>query len=124
MRNTTGKGWFVILIDAIEQGKLTEKVWSPSWTTTVGKNALNFIFMTVAGGSEFAVRTKKGWYSLIHPDLGQLSWKSGFDFRSGGRYFFLRLNGKEIIHVWPEHGARCYYAREDQVPSHLGWIEK
>lgn len=120
-KSLSGKGWFVTLMDAISRGELST-VWNPEKMTVVGNNALEFIHRTVTGWIELATQSKKGWYMVTHPILGQIAWKTGTDFRTVGRYFFLRLNGKEIIWVWPQPGARSSYALESQVPHTHGWL--
>lgn len=55
--------------------------------------------MSTAG---FSRLSRRGWYVAEHPLLGQLSWKSGRDFRTAGRYFLLRLNGRLVLDAWPD----------------------
>ena len=51
-------------------------------------------------------RTRKGWHEIAVPMLGQVSWKSGSDFRTGGAFLIIRLNGRVIARAWPQAGCR------------------
>ena len=50
---------------------------------------LEFIHRTVTGWIELATQSKKGWYMVTHPILGQIPWKTGTDFRTRRPLFLL-----------------------------------
>ncbi len=54
--------------------------------------------------------SRRGWYTLEYPELGTVQWKTGADFRTGGWYFFLRVNGYMVLRAWPEADGRETFA--------------
>jgi hypothetical protein len=42
--------------------------------------------------------SRRGWYTIDHPSLGQLSWKSGIGYTTGTRFLVVRRGGKVIMH--------------------------
>lgn len=89
-----GKGSFVTAVRALAKGG------APKVQSSLEAEVLAPLGEIERAG--FGRYSRSGWYVVDHPCLGQLSWKSGRDFRSFRRYFLLRLNGTMILHAWPD----------------------
>lgn len=51
-----------------------------------------------------ARKSRRGWSVIDHPLLGQISWKSGRDFRTALPYLFVRVAGRQVLAAWPDPG--------------------
>lgn len=112
-----GKGYFTYLVSALAAGDVanvaTMRLMGRAGLATDILNDLN----TVAEIG-FARFSRNGnWRTLEHPHLGMVQWKRGIDFRTKGRYFFLRLNGTQILTCWPKAGGRTVSVKWEQCPE-------
>ena len=92
------KGWFKFILSG---GDLAEMEKATGQVPVVAD-----VLAPLKGAAEFAVLTRKGWHTLRLPDVGQITWKTGLDFRTGSEFLFVRVNGRKKIHAWPEPGAK------------------
>lgn len=98
-------GWFAATIFALAEGNF-DFFQDESWRRNgVKLEEIKKVLSTLKNAG-FARNSNRGWKVMEHPALGQISWKQGIDFRSCGRYLFLRLNGQMVISVWPAREVR------------------
>lgn len=88
-----GRGWFVFTLSALVAGTkeaaaaILASPYNP-YTKEGGEGIGELIqFLDSMAAAGFARVSRTGWRVIEHPELGQLSWKSGYDFRSGGEIF-------------------------------------
>ena len=126
METIRGKGHWVALISALASGDaeaaLSCKVSLQDVVRLLESNDV----------ANFSRRSRKGWSTMDHPNLGTLQWKSGVDFRTVGKFFFLRLNGEVLITAFPKTGlgatlpewvAKAAHNRKGDVENHLGILK-
>ena len=123
-------GWFVYLLSAIAEGNAEAIKADDCQRYGIGdSNVITIIAEKLATIAEtgFARTSRRGWTTLEHPQVGMVQWKSGYDFRTTGRYFFLRINGKQVVACWPKAGDRVTHSNWECNPQQsnlLGYIEK
>jgi len=104
METIHGKGNFVRTVSALASGDVSAILLS-----SVGLKDLQTLFYSLDHAG-FSRKSRRGWSTVDHPDLGNLQWKLGCDFRTTGQYLFLRLNGELILKAWPKSGNICTHA--------------
>lgn len=117
MRLIEWKGWFVYLMSAIASGDADALTTEGCRQCAIGdSNVVTIIANHLENIQEtgFARISRKGWRTLDHPDLGMVQWKSGYDFRTTGVYFFLSINGTQILSCWPKAGESRVYPKWEQ----------
>lgn len=102
-RTIDGKGWFTFTVSGLASGDTA--IVTRHNSADIKDIARVCETLQYSG---FARCSRKGWWTLEHADLGTVQWKSGYDFRTAGEFFFLRLNGKLIVRAWPTAGSRRY----------------
>lgn len=115
-----GKGRFVYLLSALASGDveaLNKQILKRKMTGDNDVVTVIFQKISVLSETGFARVSRKGWKTLEHPDLGMVQWKSGYDFRTTGIYFFLRINGKRVLSCWPEAGKCSTYPKWIMCPE-------
>ena len=107
-----GRGWMAYVLTAAKygyfpDGKIDWEKKQEEWSSYAPEKPIEMVqeTLSVLAGSGFARLSRKGWHVMDHPDVGQISWKQGVDFRTVKPYFFLRINGKEVVKIWPKPGC-------------------
>lgn len=111
MKRINGRGWFVWTVSSLAAGEDPRTEGNP-YTRGVEQRSLDFGVaeklqatlredFDVLRDTGVARCSRKGWWYVDHPILGQVSWKAGVDFRSGKEYLFLRVGGRPVLAYWP-----------------------
>jgi hypothetical protein len=115
------RGWFQFVLAALAAGDFASLVEAEHLPVDM----LQDISRVLDGAREFASISRKGWLVLDHPVLGQVSWKSGIDFRSACPYLIVRLNGRLVLRAWPGSEVDLYGPRAEETRAllRLGSLE-
>ena len=120
-RPVNGRGWFVWTVSCLRAGADPRKIvpgegdYNPYTKGTGGELGFRLAAvlcerlgetLAVLLDSGVARTSRKGWLIINHPILGQVSWKSGSDFRTAKGYLFLRVNGRLVLSYWPSSAER------------------
>ncbi len=106
METKRGKGWFVFTVSALASGD-AEALMDPYNLVDLKGIRSTCVTLSISG---FATRSRRGWQTIRHPDLGTLQWKFGFQVGTALEYFFLRLDGRLLVRAWPKMGSKVTYA--------------
>lgn len=85
-------GWFVFTVSGLMVG---DKNIVKEYNNIKLKDIFSICVSLRSSG--FARCSRRGWWTLEHPQLGMVQWKEGVDFRNAKKYFYLRINGKPIL---------------------------
>ncbi len=124
MEYIPNRGWFVSIVSGLATG---DQMFIETYLERgpLGIKWLREVCATLMR-SGFARYSRKGWLTIEHPDLGIVSFKIGADFRTAKDYFFLRLNGREILRDWPDSSGgwdlnrpALWVVDPEKVPDYL-----
>ncbi|MFC1622142.1 hypothetical protein ACFL13_02035 [Patescibacteria group bacterium] len=101
MNYIQGSGWFVNLLSGLASGdpRFVEEYINEEYPLMLGEKGLWELFHTLQF-AKVARTSRRGWQTIDHPILGTVQWKIGRNYRNAKPYMFVRVNGKEIIHLW------------------------
>jgi hypothetical protein len=116
MRTIDGQGWFIFTVTRLASGgdprdehqynpyaSAKECAYSPmDWRVAKVVSRALAKTLDVFQATGVARYSRRGWLVIDHPVVGQITWKSGVDFRTAKDYLFLRVGGKTILAYWPE----------------------
>jgi len=91
------RGWFIHHMSSIAAGEPPCEHGNPYYMNPIALKK----DLEVLRDCGFTKVSSKGWEVISHPILGQISFKTGLNFRNGKEYIILRLNGKEILNYLP-----------------------
>jgi hypothetical protein len=105
MESIKGKGWFLWVLRGLTTGNSEFVSEYPKNPNAPDINEIFDVLYTchTAGLGRFS---RRGWLTIDIPAIGTVQWKQGTNFRTLGRYGFLRINGTDILKVWPESTNR------------------
>jgi hypothetical protein len=97
MKAISGKGHFIFTISGLVAGDMC--IVDPHNNVDIKKIASSCDTFRESG---VARQSRRGWWTMEHPVLGLLQWKSGIDFRTAKAYFVLRVHGQPLVSCWPD----------------------